>query len=148
MKKEKYIIKNTKEYSLDEKLKYEKELLGIMISLPKNSIVNVIVNKNSYDNGYIFNVKGKWVKFDDIYKLKDSVINILLDGLDDKKRESLKKIIKQRGGYSKVRFYENKTRLNMKKPIYFDIRYTKNLIELIGEKNIKIFLNTIWIEKI
>ena len=119
-----------------------------MISLPKNSIVNVIVNKNSYDNGYIFNVKGKWVKFDDIYKLKDSVINILLDGLDDKKRESLKKIIKQRGGYSKVRFYENKTRLNMKKPIYFDIRYTKNLIELIGEKNIKIFLNTIWIEKI
>lgn len=143
MKKEKYIIKNTKEYSLDEKLKYEKELLGIMISLPKNSIVNVIVNKNSYDNGYIFNVKGKWVKFDDIYKLKDSVINILLDGLDDKKRESLKKIIKQRGGYSKVRFYENKTRLNMKKPIYFDIRYTKNLIELIGEKNIKIFLNTI-----
>lgn len=139
--KEKYIIKNEKEYSIDEKLNFEKELLGIMISLPHNDVVDVIMNKSTYDKGYIFEVKNENISIKDINKLKSSIVNILLDNLTIAQKEKLKLLIKNRGGYAKIRFYENKSRLDMKKAIYFDINYTKELIEIVGKKNVKIFLN-------
>lgn len=139
----KYESKSIKEYSIATILEFEKKLLGIMLSMPKNDITFVITNKHSYDDQYIFYVKNIWVNLNDIHKLKSSTVNILIDNLSETKKDELKHLIKTKGGYAKVKFYENKKILKMKKPIYFDITEQNilDLINLVGKNNIKIFLD-------
>lgn len=140
--KETYIVKNIKEYELEEKLKLEKELLGIMISIPKNDILEVITNKYSYSNQYIFSVNNKWVNISDINKLKGSSVSILLDNLSEGEKNNLKKLIKYNGGSAIVKFFENKTLLKTEKPILFNIskENIKKLIDIVSKENIVITL--------
>lgn len=77
--------------------------------------------------------------FENIDKLKDVSLNILIDKLSEEQKIELKKQFNE-GGFAKINFYENRQRLKNKHDIYCKItnEFIKNIARIIDYKNIRV----------